>query len=226
MIHAEHFGSSGDVRRFRIEAEAVARLQHPNIVPIFEVGQIKDQHYFSMQLIEGKSLDKRLKDYVTDPRRAALLVSETAAAIHHVHQNGMLHRDLKPANILIDSEGRPRITDFGLAKRVEGESGRTRSGDDPGDAGLHLPGASVRESVDDSDRRLRSGGNPIRSVDRTRAIWRGNGDGHARKSTGATARFAAEAQSAGAAQPRVDLPEVLGEGPAATLRQRRALART
>ena len=128
MIKAARFASADEVRRFQNEAEAVARLDHPNIVPIFEVGQYEDQHYFSMKLIAGESLDKRLKDYIADPRRAARLVATTAGAIHHAHQRGILHRDLKPANILIDAEGQPHVTDFGLAKRVEGDSELTRSG--------------------------------------------------------------------------------------------------
>jgi serine/threonine-protein kinase len=128
MIKSARFASDDDLRRFRNEAEAVARLDHPNIVPIFEVGQFEDEHYFSMKLIEGASLDKRLKDYVAEPRRGAELVAMTAGAIHHAHQRGILHRDLKPANILVDTKGRPHVTDFGLAKRVEGDSELTRSG--------------------------------------------------------------------------------------------------
>ncbi len=128
MIKASRFPSSDEVRRFQNEAEAVARLDHPNIVPIFEVGRYEDQHYFSMKLIAGDSLDKRLKDYVADPRRAARLMVETATAIHHAHQRGILHRDLKPGNILIDSAGQPHVSDFGLAKRIDGDSELTRSG--------------------------------------------------------------------------------------------------
>ncbi len=128
MIKAARFASADEVRRFQNEAEAVARLDHPHIVPIFEVGQFEDQHYFSMKLVAGESLDKRLKDYLADPRRAARLVATMAAAIHHAHQRGILHRDLKPANILVDGEGQPHVTDFGLAKRVEGDSELTRSG--------------------------------------------------------------------------------------------------
>jgi tetratricopeptide (TPR) repeat protein len=107
---------------------AVAQLDHPNIVPIFEVGERDGQHYFSMKLVRGESLDKRLNDYVADPRRAARVVALTAAAIHHAHQRGILHRDLKPANILVDAEGQPHVSDFGLAKRVEGDLTLTQSG--------------------------------------------------------------------------------------------------
>ena len=128
MIKAARFASHDEVRRFQNESEAVARLDHPNIVPVFEVGQYEDQHYFSMKLIAGESLDKRPKGYLADPRRTAELVATIAGAIHHAHQRGILHRDVKPANILIDPEGRPHITDFGLAKRVEGDSELTRSG--------------------------------------------------------------------------------------------------
>src|SRR5262249_49806796 len=121
MIRATRFASADDVRRFKNEAEAVAGLDHPNIVPIFEVGQFEDQHYFSMKLISGESLDKRLKDYTVNFKGAARLVATAASGILHAHQRGILHRDLKPANILIDPDGQPHITDFGLAKRVEGD---------------------------------------------------------------------------------------------------------
>ena len=128
MIKAARFASVDEVHRFQNEAEAVARLDHPNIVPIYEVGQYEDRHYFSMKLVAGESLDKRSKDYLATPRRAAELMAMTAGAIHHAHQRGILHRDLKPANILVDAEGQPHVTDFGLAKRVEGDSELTQSG--------------------------------------------------------------------------------------------------
>jgi tRNA A-37 threonylcarbamoyl transferase component Bud32 len=128
MIKASRFPSADEVRRFHNEAEAVARLDHSNIVPIFEIGRYEDQNYFSMKLIAGESLDKKLKDYIADPQLAAKLMTETATAIHHAHQRGILHRDLKPANILVDSEGQPHVSDFGLAKRIDGDSELTRSG--------------------------------------------------------------------------------------------------
>ena len=128
MIRSGALGSEDELRRFQNEAEAVAQLDHPNIVPIFEVGQYEDQHYFSMKLVAGGGLDRRLHEYVAEPRRAARLVAETAAAIHHAHQRGILHRDLKPANIVVDAGGQPHVADFGLSKRVEGDSELTQSG--------------------------------------------------------------------------------------------------
>jgi len=128
MIRAGELADEEELRRFQNEAEAVARLDHPGIVPIFEVGQFEEQHYFSMKLVAGESLDKHLKEHAADPRRAARLVSVAAGAIHHAHQRGILHRDLKPANVLVDAQEQPHITDFGLAKRVEGDSELTQSG--------------------------------------------------------------------------------------------------
>lgn len=129
MIRNSELASEDQIRRFQNEAEAVALFDHPGIVPIYEVGLHGDQRYFSMKLIDGEGLDKRLKSGPLKPRVAAELVAEVAEAIHHAHQRGLLHRDLKPANILIDAEGHPHVTDFGLAKRMEQESGLTMSGE-------------------------------------------------------------------------------------------------
>ena len=128
MIRNAEFASEDQVRRFQNEAEAVATLDHPGIVPIYEVGTHEDQRYFSMKLVEGQGLDKRLNEFVNDPRTAARVVAEVADAVNHAHQRGILHRDLKPANILIDSQGHPHVTDFGLAKRIEDDAGLTVSG--------------------------------------------------------------------------------------------------
>ncbi|HEY2154584.1 MAG TPA: serine/threonine-protein kinase, partial [Isosphaeraceae bacterium] len=128
MIRAGLFAGEADLRRFRIEAEAVAHLDHPRIVPIYGVGEHQDYHYFSMKLIPGGSLARRLPEYPADPRAAARLVAEVAQAIQHAHDRGILHRDLKPSNILLDDEGSPLVTDFGLAKRSGDDSGLTQSG--------------------------------------------------------------------------------------------------
>jgi WD40 repeat protein/tetratricopeptide (TPR) repeat protein len=128
MVRSAALASEDDLRRFQNEAEAVAALDHPHIVPILEVGNHGGQRYFSMKLIGGPSLDQRLADYVADPRAAAGLAKTAAEAVHHAHQRGILHRDLKPANILLEERGEPFVTDFGLAKRVEGDGELTHSG--------------------------------------------------------------------------------------------------
>src|SRR5271163_1889000 len=128
MILAGQLANETDVSRFYTEAEAAANLDHPGIVPIFEVGQHEGQHYFSMGFVEGQSLSQRLADGPLPSREAAELVRRVSEAIEYAHQHGVIHRDLKPANILLDQNGNPRVTDFGLAKKVQGDSGLTGSG--------------------------------------------------------------------------------------------------
>jgi serine/threonine-protein kinase len=128
VIRAGEWASAEQVRRFRNEAEMVALLDHPNIVPVHEVGEQAGQLYFSMRLVEGGSLAEHLACFRDDPRAAAGLLATVARAVHHAHQHGVLHRDLKPSNILLDAEGRPHVTDFGLGRRIEVDSSLTQPG--------------------------------------------------------------------------------------------------
>ncbi len=128
MIRAGALAREDATRRFHNEAEAVARLDHPNIVPIYEVGEYDGKRYFSMKLIGGTCLSRTLSSYSANPKNIAKLMVTIAEAIHHAHQRGVLHRDLKPSNILLDEQGQPHVSDFGLAKCVEGDGSLTESG--------------------------------------------------------------------------------------------------
>jgi tRNA A-37 threonylcarbamoyl transferase component Bud32 len=128
MILAGQLATQADHDRFHAEAEAAALLDHPNIVPIFEVGEYQGQHYFSMGYVDGPSLAARLMEGPLPPKEAAELAATVAEAVEYAHRQGVIHRDIKPANIVIDSHGRPRVTDFGLAKRVDSDSGLTATG--------------------------------------------------------------------------------------------------
>jgi serine/threonine protein kinase/tetratricopeptide (TPR) repeat protein len=117
LFRADPLGGAADLQRFRNEAELVAQLDHPHVVPIYEVGEHEGRVYFSMKLIEGGSLDARLDRFISDPRAAASLLVAVARAVHHAHQRGILHRDLKPANVLLES---PHPPDPPLPQRGEG----------------------------------------------------------------------------------------------------------
>jgi len=128
MTLAGQFAGDEERRRFRAEAEAAGQLDHPNIVPIHEVGEHNGQPFFSMGYVEGESLKGLLADGPLPPRRAAELMRTIAEAVHYAHTKGIVHRDLKPANVLIDSGGQPRVTDFGLAKQATTDSSLTATG--------------------------------------------------------------------------------------------------
>ncbi len=140
--------SPAEVERFRREAKAVAALDSPGVVPIYDVDEVDGCHYFTMKLMEGGSLAEPLVPLGRDPRSAAALVEKIARAVHFAHVQGILHRDLKPANILLDSDGEPHLSDFGLAKPLTDEGSLTFSGQIIGTASYMAPEqASRREPV-------------------------------------------------------------------------------
>lgn len=152
MILAGQIAGDDQVRRFQLEAEAAANLDHPGIVPIYDIGEHNGQHYFSMKLIEGQTLSQLADSLRSDPQRSIELVAQVADAMHHAHQRGILHRDLKPGNILVDADGNPLVTDFGLARNTESDQQLTQTGAVVGTPGFMSPeqasGATVTTAAD------------------------------------------------------------------------------
>src|SRR5213082_1886140 len=127
VISLGQWASKAHLKRFRREAEAAARLEHPSIVPIHEVGERDGACYFSMKFVEGGQLDEVVRRTPISIRQAAELITKVARTVHYAHEHGILHRDIKPGNILLDAKGEPHLTDFGLARLVESESTVTRT---------------------------------------------------------------------------------------------------
>jgi eukaryotic-like serine/threonine-protein kinase len=151
MIRSGELASAQDVQRFEAEAKAAARLSHPGIVTVHEVGIHHGQHFYTMDYVEGGSLSQLHRDKPIDSRRAATLVRGLAESMSYAHEQGVVHRDLKPANILLTTEGVPRITDFGLAKRMRTEEEShaptmTESGQILGTAGYMSPEQAAGKS--------------------------------------------------------------------------------
>src|SRR6266478_247960 len=122
VIGLGHWATEAHLKRFRLEAEAAASLEHPGIVPIHEVGERDGSCYFSMKFVEGGQLDEVAKRQPIPIRQAVELIAKVARTVHYAHEHGILHRDIKPGNILLDQKGGPHLTDFGLARLVESES--------------------------------------------------------------------------------------------------------
>jgi TolB-like protein/Flp pilus assembly protein TadD/predicted Ser/Thr protein kinase len=153
VISLGQWASKAHLKRFRREAEAAASLDHPSIVPIYEVGEREGQCYFSMKFVEGGQLDEVTRSATADSsrgertpmsiRRAVELIVKVARTVHYAHEHGILHRDIKPGNILLDAKGEPHLTDFGLARLVESESSITQTLDVLGTPSYMAPEQAV-----------------------------------------------------------------------------------
>jgi serine/threonine protein kinase/tetratricopeptide (TPR) repeat protein len=143
VISLGQWASKAHLKRFRLEAEAAARLEHPGIVPIHEVGERDGSCYFSMKFVEGGQLDEVASREPMPIRRAVELIAKVARTVHYAHEHGILHRDIKPGNILLNAKGEPHLTDFGLARLVESESSVTQTLDVLGTPSYMAPEQAV-----------------------------------------------------------------------------------
>jgi len=143
VISLGQWASKAHLKRFRLEAEAAARLEHPSIVPIHEVGERDGSCYFSMKFVEGGQLDEAARRQPMPIRGAVELIAKVARTVHYAHDHGILHRDIKPGNILLDAKGEPHLTDFGLARLVESESSVTQTLDVLGTPSYMAPEQAV-----------------------------------------------------------------------------------
>lgn len=139
IVTADPLLSPARHRRFQVEVESVAMLDHPNIVPIYECGSVGPYRFFTMKLISGHALSQQMDDYATRPRDAARLIARVARALHYAHQRGVIHRDIKPANILLDHSDVPYVTDFGLAQQTDQDVEITMPGIAVGTIGYMAP---------------------------------------------------------------------------------------
>src|SRR6476620_11471429 len=143
VISLGQWASKAHLKRFRLEAEAAASLDHPCIVPIYEVGERDGSCYFSMKFVEGGQLDEVVRRTPMSIRQAVELIAKVAGTVHYAHEHRILHRDIKPGNILLDAKGEPHLTDFGLARLVESESSVTQTLDVLGTPSYMAPEQAV-----------------------------------------------------------------------------------
>jgi hypothetical protein len=148
MILAGPVVAEADRRRFRTEAEAAARLNHPNIVQVYEVGEQDQRPFLALEFVPGGSLAEQLQDGPLPPRRAAEVLAVLAGAVRHAHEQGIVHRDLKPANVLLTEQGVPKVADFGLAKLLDADQAQTRTGAILGTPGYMAPEQALGRAGD------------------------------------------------------------------------------
>ena len=227
MALAGAFAGPHERERFQREAEAVAGLRHPNIVQIHDVGESDGRPYFTMEYVEGGSLAQKLAGTPQPARQAAALLATLAEAVQAAHQGGIVHRDLKPANILLAADGTPKITDFGLARRLDSEAGPTQSGTPLGTPSYMAPEQAlgkVREIGPATDvyalgailYELLTGRPPFKAETAAATIQQVLADDPVPPS---------RLNSKVPRGPGDHLPEVPGEGAGASLRQRRGVGR-
>ena len=222
MISAVGHHAPEDLARFRSEAMAVADLQHPNIVQIYEVGEDNGQPFFSLEYVAGGSLARKIAGTPLPPREAAHWSRRSPTACEYAHERGIVHRDLKPANVLLTESGEPKVSDFGLVKRLEDDAGQTQSGSILGTPSYMAPEQAEGRIKDIGPciRPLCARRHPLRAHDRAAAVPRRVGPGHASAGAhpGADSAFPVPAQDT--ARPRNDLPEMLAERSRQAIRHR------
>src|SRR5437773_10497198 len=148
VIGLGHWATEAHLKRFRLEAEAAASLEHPSIVPIYEVGERDGSCYFSMKFVEGGQLDEVVRGTPMSIRQAVELIAKVARTVHYAHEHLILHRDIKPGNILLDAKGEQHLTDFGLARLVESESSVTQTLDVLGTPSYMAPEQAVGNNAE------------------------------------------------------------------------------
>ena len=176
IIGLGQWATKAHLKRFRLEAEAAARLEHPGIVPIHEVGERDGSCYFSMKFVEGGQLDEVVRREPMPIRQAVELIAKVARTVHYAHEHGILHRDIKPGNILLDAKGEPHLTDFGLARLVESESSVTQTLDVLGTPSYMAPEQAVGNNAQVSRRNrcLWTRRSSLPTADRSAAVCRRN----------------------------------------------------